>query len=465
MGQHTDILLLCDSKGKSGIELYLDLLAASFARIAGITSSFILADELPENEIITLRKKSAFIVFLRSDSLLSQEFVKRLSFLSAWENNHANGKTTPPPLILVTTHEAMTDAASLIKDAPGLKVEYCLDLIENIKPGIVYHPLLFDSLVDISYTLRRYYAATEAMLDSSVKQCIFLAETSPDAAHYRLALQNELEMLGFAVVPEEHTRQTEDLIDPKVEEQLSRSILSVQIIGREYGPEIPGNRQSVPEWMHQLASKHTGSLSQKEENKSLHRIIWIAPANKTIDPRQEQFIAKIRTETMAFAGTELLETPFESLKSFIHGQLNILKTKSESKEKDSGSVYLVYEKRIEPDIQPLLNNIQEFEPQAALPGFNLSPEESMHRHKSLITGCRSIIIFYEGGNAFWLRAKMNDVLKANGFGRKLDWNARIVVAPKGTAIENKHQFQLIEFNKKIAEPEILQSIKLSLKNA
>lgn len=114
------------------------------------------------------------------------------------------------------------------------------------------------------------------------RKSIYLAETTRDVGRNRQKLIQELESNGYKVYPTEQLPESQEEVNARIKFYLSKSSLSINLIGETYGLVFPASNKSLPQ-------------IQYEEAKSLGvpTLVWIENQANIKDPQQKSFIETI----------------------------------------------------------------------------------------------------------------------------------------------------------------------------
>ena len=261
---------------------------------------------------------------------------------------------------------------------------------------------------------------------NGAQKFVYLAETSSDLTQDRDLVRDELRQRGYGVLPEEKLPTAEvQQTEAATTALLSRSVLSVHMIGKRFGSTPEDDARSV------VSIQETLAAQRSEKDSSFSRLLWMpqglmTPALEVTDERQKAFITAVQNRVSA--GAELLQTSIEDLKTRIVEKLNppattIAKPPVRSKLKQ---VYLICENRDRSMIRPIKEYLfnQKIEVITWLDGDNGGRLMDYH-HKNL-RDCDAALVFFGNGDEPWVRKNLEDLEKAYGYGREQDWCASAV---------------------------------------
>ena len=241
---------------------------------------------------------------------------------------------------------------------------------------------------------------------------VYLAVTTTDAKDERAAIKRELEQQGYRVLPDRPLPLTEAEVEAAVTADLAQCRMSIHIVGGTYGVIPEGGTASLCEIQNDLAIARgrTGDFS---------RLVWIQPGLQVDDERQRQAIERLRNDPRIIGGADVLETPFEDLRTLVIERLR--RDESAGAEPADSSegpphVYLIHDQRDTQAVAPWADFLfNEFE--VIRPGFDGDEADTRAYHEENLRLADGVVIFYGAGNESWLRRKLREVQKSAGYGR------------------------------------------------
>ena len=251
----------------------------------------------------------------------------------------------------------------------------------------------------------------------STRPTIYLAECGSDRRRDRDAIAAELRSMHYVVLPEGDLPWKETEHIAAVDEMLSRSALSIHLVGSAYGDTIGGSGKSIP--IHQneraVACARAGGLK---------RLIGLPAVTESELPAQQAFIDALRTDPDAQFAADLIAGDIEELKAAIHATLKKIEeppprsaTVQASTDQNDRLIYLICNERdIEHEttlrLQKLCNQLG-FE--VHTPSFEGSAVEKGEVHRDLLEACDIVVLFYGAGDASWRRARELELKKIAGY--------------------------------------------------
>jgi hypothetical protein len=241
--------------------------------------------------------------------------------------------------------------------------------------------------------------------------------------------------------------------------------LSVHLIGESYGAIPDGEEErSVIRWQSEIAA------AQTQKDPKFVRLIWMPPGLPAKPGRHAKLLEDLRTNLSA--GSELLETPIEDLKTRILEKLAPATAPApvaaSSGETDVTRVYLIHDNRDTDDVRPVDDFLynEGFE---VIRSINEGDQSQIAQyHRDNLCTCDAALIYYGNGNEFWLRSKFWDLQKAPGWGRARPMKAKGVYV-SAPATPSKQSFRTREVpyvmpNFGDFSPDTLQPFVKALKN-
>lgn len=147
------------------------------------------------------------------------------------------------------------------------------------------------------------------------KPAVYLAESSYERREVREALETELRLLGYPVLPEGRLPTDESGYIAEVRRLLEQCSLSIHLVGSGSGlvPDGPSHK-SVVVLQNELTVERTKAAG-------LRRVIWLPEGTASPYPGQQRFIADVHQNAETQFGADLITGDFETLKGAIHATL------------------------------------------------------------------------------------------------------------------------------------------------
>ncbi|MFK8083617.1 MAG: TIR domain-containing protein [Granulosicoccus sp.] len=248
------------------------------------------------------------------------------------------------------------------------------------------------------------------------KPVVYLAECAYDMKSVRDNLETQLNCLGYQVLPDRSLPVDEEGYINAVNALLTRSDVSVHLIGQQYGAVPHGpNDESTAHVQNRLAA----SMSQYT---SLTRLIWLGNQSSPSDEKQQRFIHALQSDAQSQSGADLLNGDVEQLKSVLQTLLDKVEIQNnpdtgqadnidtETTEADS-SVYLICTEQDRKATQPLRKYLRDHDISVLMPAFKGDAAEVRQANQQRMSNSRSIMIFYGEGEEAWKRSVDTEIRK------------------------------------------------------
>jgi hypothetical protein len=253
----------------------------------------------------------------------------------------------------------------------------------------------------------------------------------------RHQIRRELEDRGYGVLPTQPLPRVGPQAEQTIREQLEQSALSIHLLGAYYGLIPEAAQQSLVEMQHRLALRHSQSQPR------FPRLLWLPPALSAAqpelkpEPRQAQLIDHLRTDPASQQQADLLETSLEELKSVILETLDELAqplptngslTPDPAFEAGLTRIYLLYDLADQEEVIALDDYLYDYSPDFEIMTPLLDGDAALVRtdHQENLRHCDAVLIYCNQAGPEWLRARINDLRKAPGYGRPAPFRASAI---------------------------------------
>jgi hypothetical protein len=262
--------------------------------------------------------------------------------------------------------------------------------------------------------------AARSAASSSEQRAVYLAETTYDLREKRDAIRRELLAQGLMVLPAQPLPHVVDECEQAIRAALAPTMLSIHLVGRNYGLIPEGATQSTIVMQNELAIERAAAGDYT-------RLIWIPEKLESEDERQLKFIEHLQTDTRIHRGADILQTTFEEFKAAVNRRLV---EPEEEKEEPAAAVagtngdnplvriYLIADRRDEAAPSALADYLYEQGFEVILPVFEGEEAQIRKDHEENLSVCDAVLFYYGEGNELWLRQKLREVQKSAAFGRK-----------------------------------------------
>ena len=301
----------------------------------------------------------------------------------------------------------------------------------TIENGEAYQNKYWLKIMDLVYHLSDIDKGLKSK--ETEKLAVYLALTTPDQANSRDVLKRELERHGLKVYPNHTLELDADDLEDQISQQLRESMLSIHILGEQYGEVIKGTEESLVVLQNRIAAKY--SKNKDKSDSSFERLLWLSPSSNLIEEDQEIFIDELNHNKDAIYGGEIIKAPIESLKSIISDKIDFLKLKQVDTNYNA-NVYLMADISDFDKSEGLLSELKLQGFSTSRPNYNLDQHEIMVSNRGYLAQSDVPVIYYGHINEYWLKMKLMDLSKAPGFGRPKPIEKKIIFNDTGSPIED-----------------------------
>ncbi len=284
---------------------------------------------------------------------------------------------------------------------------------------------------DIAQLIKKLESAGAAAPKRAAGLLVYLSECSYDRREAREALESELRMHGYGVLPDVALPRDESAYRAEVTRLLQQCALSVHLVGSLYGavPDGP-SQQSVVLLQNELAAAQS-------RVRGLSRIIWIPEGTQSRSPEQEAFIQDLHSSAGLQFGADLITGDVQMVKAAVRDALKRIDTTDAGRSRASAGVskliYLMCDPRDRRDTVPLRKVLQRAGFEIEIPVFTGDAATVRRANEDLLAQCDAVLLFYGAGDEAWKQTVENDVRKARASRREKSPVVRFTyVAPPAT---------------------------------
>lgn len=307
-----------------------------------------------------------------------------------------------------------------------------------------YWMKLVDMAYDINHVLQsKQKDDSDAAYENIPREkTVYLASTGVDMVIQRDMIKRELIRHGYKVLPDHALPKENKALDRMIRDDLDRCRLSIHMVGEDYGYKPKGSELSVVDIQNRVASDHTYQMVEQneklkeDEKKPFSRLIWVTPDLKNITERQKIFIEDLKSDAAALEEAEVLQIPLHELKTIIREELvtgGRFKTRREIKGleqaddvEESKMIYLIADKRDVKAIDQLQDYLKNQGYNVVSPSYEGDLVDLRYIHQENLRRCDASIIYFGDATEEWIKTKLQDLLKAPGFGRDKPMEAKAV---------------------------------------
>ncbi len=303
-------------------------------------------------------------------------------------------------------------------------------------------------LVDMSYDINHVLnAKAKSAEDSSYdsiprEKTVYLASTGVDMVIQRDIIKRELIRHGYKVLPDHSLPKEIRPLDRMIRDDLDRCRLSIHMVGEDYGYKPKGSELSVVDLQNRIASDHTYQMADKNkkrkeaEKEPFSRLIWVSPDLKNVTERQKIFIEDLKSDAAALDEAEVLQISLQELKTIVREELvtggrfksrrEIRGIEKKEEVDQSKMIYLIADKRDVKAIDELQDYLKDQGFNVVSPSYEGDLVDLRYIHQENLRRCDASIIYYGDASEDWIKTKLQDLLKAPGFGREKPMEAKAV---------------------------------------
>lgn len=390
-------------------------------------------NDILSDEVIGRLKQSAVMVSVLSSRYLKSEWCTREANVFCQNAIQEGGLSvgnkarivkvvkTPPGDDLKPLPAALVDALGynfyVMKD----ETPYELDGAYGSEYGEKYLLMLGKLAWCLKETLEEIKGAAPKGQDKPV---VYLGECSFDRAHEHELIGAELTRLGYRVLPGgDLPMKSEADYVAAITDMLSRSALSIHLVGSNYGAVPNGpSQKSVTVLQNELA------VARARSN-GLKRLIWLPAGTESTYPAQQAFIKALREDENAQYGADLIAGDIEQLKAAIHATLGqIEKPPPLSTAPVAGAapdmpvdgqplLYLIYDvkDRDSKATNPVRKLCTQLGFKVLTPAFDGDAAEIRKTKQDFLATCDVVLLFYGAGDEAWKRAIDAELMKLPGY--------------------------------------------------
>lgn len=313
-------------------------------------------------------------------------------------------------------------------------------------------------LVDMAYDIHQLLSTSSAVArkktetdDVPREKTVYLASTGVDMVIQRDIIKRELIRHGYKVLPQHTLPKEVNALENMITEDLQKCRLSIHMVGEDYGYKPKGSEISVVDIQNRIASGYTYELADHnktaEEKKLFSRLIWLSPDLKNVTERQKIFIEDLKSDAASLEEAEVLQITLQEFKSIIReelvtgGRFNThreVKGYQPAEEGDSKIIYLIHDKSDKKETKPLHEYLEKTGYKVVEPTFDGDLVDIRYIHQENLRRCDASIIYFGKAKEAWIRTKLQDLLKAPGFGREKKLQAKAVYMDGQKSVDLDH---------------------------
>ena len=311
-------------------------------------------------------------------------------------------------------------------------------------------------MVDMAYDIHQIQgklleagAKKEDKKDVGKDKTIYLANSGVDMIIQRDIIKRELIRHGYRVIPDQSLPKEVNALEAMIKQDLDKCCLSIHLIGEDYGYKPSGTELSVVDIQNRVASKHTYSVHEYNQKhggtEKFSRLIWLSPDLKNVSERQKLFIEDLKSDAAALDEAEVLQIPLQELKSIIReelvtgGRFKARELQFDDELPDEGNIiYLICDQQDVDSIKPMHDYLKNKGFNVVTSMFEGEVMDLRYLHQENLRRCDASLIYFGKSSEEWIRTKLQDLLKAPGFGRTRPMRASAIFAEDTSKLKNQN---------------------------
>jgi len=297
---------------------------------------------------------------------------------------------------------------------------------------------------DLSFELGKLLKIKKTK-NTTKKDKIFFAETSPDQIHNRNYLIREFKHQGYNVIPE--IQLSDDMLEfsEQVQNYMGESILSVHLLGNQYAPLLKNIEISKVELQNDIFNEVVSSNDVEKAN--LKRLVLIPPTLKARSEKQRNYIESFKRNIELHKNTEIIQTPLEKFKSIIQKRIDFELNNGKKVIEDIAKgdfIYIIKDNLETKELNDLKASLKNQNIDFIETKTSRNKIELIKQHQKNLALCTGVIISYGSNNVQWLNSKLTDIIKSPGIGRKNPFLFKAIFTNQ--KIESKSFFNMKDIN-------------------
>lgn len=261
----------------------------------------------------------------------------------------------------------------------------------------------------------------------AAKPLVYLAECDHDRRADRAALAIDLQSRGYSVLPDRVLPRDAADYRQAVQAALARCALAVHLVGAHSG-WAPDGADAVPGVALQNAESVARSLAG-----GLRRVVSLPAGTVGSDAPQVAFIQALHTDAQVQRG-ELITADLEALKTAIFSALALIEQPppaAPAAAAGSKLLYLVCDPQDGDAVDALGEWLDGQGWQVQVSASSGSAQAVREAHKTQLTQCDAVLVFYGAGSKEWYATALGDVATATAWrqGRAIAATATWLATP------------------------------------
>lgn len=291
------------------------------------------------------------------------------------------------------------------------------------------------ALLDLCYDLVSHISTLEGKANPvSRNASVFLAHSGFDVEDERLLVKRELIRYGYKVLPNRPLPSDQKAVEAAIQDALSKSEYAISLVGDDLGPKPQGLNEHLPVLENQIAIAYEADVNlRNKEDRTFKRLIWLKPNIEIRSEAQQQFINSVKRDANNRDEVELVQSRIEDFKSILISNLaiklsDIMQYDDTNTTTRSEKIYLMADMRD----QEGYNELKDWLKNEGYHFLFLDPDstsgERQAQHRRHLEHCDFAMVYFNKAKKTWLNTKLQDIIKAPGFGRAKPIERTIIVA-------------------------------------
>lgn len=311
-------------------------------------------------------------------------------------------------------------------------------------------------MVDMAYDIHQIQKSLEeistdlpAAIEFPKEKTIYLANSGVDMIIQRDIVKRELIRHGYRVLPDQSLPKEIHALESVIKRDLDACCISIHLIGEDYGYAPRGSELSIIDIQNKIASKHTFEMHDKAKKGAIDskfsRLIWLSPDLKNVSERQKIFIEDLKSDAAALDEAEVLQIPLQELKSIIReelvtgGRFKAKESHGDDNLPDEGNIiYLICDQLDLDATTPVADFLKKKGYNVVTSMFSGELMDLRYLHQENLRRCDASLIYFGKSSEDWIRTKLQDLLKAPGFGRTRPMRATAIFAEDKEKLINQN---------------------------
>ncbi|MBE9467439.1 MAG: hypothetical protein IMY72_03840 [Bacteroidetes bacterium] len=299
----------------------------------------------------------------------------------------------------------------------------------NSLQGNFLEKALWLKLIDLTYDIQNSIIMEKnqdiELLDA--RKTIYLSKSSSDQLENYNRLKREFLHHKLNVIPRSYLSSDPEKLKPEILNNLKHSLLSIHIIGGDYGDLLDNSEESIMTLQNKIAAKFYEEISS--ENPHFSRIIWMPQKIEFKSKKQELYVNQLIQNINAVKGAEIVQTPIEVLKQIVLTKTEQINTQNnndliEEKANDDIRIYIINDKKDEDKVDDIIKYFENNNIKILASSYTGKQIDILNKHRENLVKCDAVFI-YSNNNLQWIKSKIKDIKKSPGFGRDKAFMAKV----------------------------------------